>query len=161
MVNKDLEARFEKWQEDKKRVEVLFWDIWFDETLKDLIMLHFSRQDKTVKKLFEPSIGGPLVSLTNKARLAYAMGLIGKTLQDDLEQMHNIRNKFAHHNQIDFTNDELLKSVKELSPAKGNQVTVENSHRIYHDALKSCIKNVLETLFQDELNKREAMEAGK
>ena len=95
MTNKDLKERFEKWKGDKKRIEALNWDIWFDETLKDLLMSHFSRHDKTVDILFEPN-NGALVSLTNKARLSYALGLIDKTLQNDFEQIHKIRNRYAH-----------------------------------------------------------------
>ena len=89
--------QWETAMEDKKWLGVINWDTIFDDDLKSLLMLHFLPKDKDVKKLFEPSIGGPLVSLTHKTRLAYALGIIDKMALNDFENIHNIRNKFAHN----------------------------------------------------------------
>jgi DNA-binding MltR family transcriptional regulator len=131
----------EKWEralEDEKRIKVLNYDTLFDTSLKDLLMVHFSQDDKEVGKLFEPTIGGPLVSLTHKARLAYALGLIDQTLRKDVAQIHSIRNEFAHSGKMDFANDQVVKLVRRLSTAKGKSgpFVVKNSYKLYINAVK-------------------------
>ena len=86
----DIGPLMEQLLENKKRLEAINIDIVFDEVLKHILTLHFSKRDKKVNNLFEPSIGGPLVSLTFKARLAYALGIIDKTVLNDFENIHNI-----------------------------------------------------------------------
>lgn len=127
--------------EDEMRIGVINWDTFFDNNLKSLLMLRFSREDKAVKKLFEPSIGGPLVSLTSKARLAYALGIIDKTALNDFENIHNIRNKFAHNTKMNFANTEVLKLVKKLSTAK--EGTAKNSYDCFAIAIYKCLKYFL------------------
>lgn len=120
---------------DAKRVNVIDRDTIFDDCFKNLLLIHFSVQDKEVNKLFEPSIGGPLVSLTHKARLGYALGLIDKTDLKDLEQFHNIRNIFAHNTEASFTEHKVIECVKKLSTAKNHEVTTSNSYKLYNRAL--------------------------
>jgi len=132
--------KLDELMEDKKRIRVLINDTFLDDGLKSLLKTHyFERHDQEVKKLFNPRIGGPLVSLTNKARLAYALGLIDKTILKDLEYIHNIRNKFAHSIKINFTNPEVTKLVSKLSTAKGHKDMAKNSHIIYKEATGKCV----------------------
>lgn len=125
-------------RDNEKRVDVLNRDTTFD----SILMIYFPQRDKVVKKLFEPTIGGPLVSLTHKARLAYALGLIDKTTQNDLEQIHKIRNEFAHNVKMSFAHADVLKHVRGLSTAKKNRkvkVTVKNSYKFYDSAWDICV----------------------
>ncbi len=125
--------------EDKKRVEVITWDAYFDSFLKDSLVMKFSRNDTNVKELFNPNRGGPLGSLRNKARFAYALGLIERTTLKDLEQIHKIRNKFAHSIKINFTDKEIVGFVKNLSTVKdSDNVTAKNSYKYFKSALEKC-----------------------
>lgn len=130
---------YTKLLKDQKRAGVLICDTTCDQRLQYLIHLSFSRRDKEVKKLFEPSIGGPLVSLTHKARLAYALGIIDKTFLKDLEQIHKIRNEFAHGLDTSFASTEVLKHTQKLSTAKGHKVTTTNSYKIFFSAMEKCL----------------------
>ena len=126
--------------EDKKRVEVITWDAFFDNYLKFSLVMHFSRNenDKNVKELFDPN-RGPLVSLPTKARIAYALGLIEQTTLDDLKQIRKMRNKFAHSIKINFADKEIVGIVKDLSTVDDkNNVTAKNSYKFFKSALEKC-----------------------
>lgn len=130
----------EKLFEDKKRVEVITWDAFFDNYLKFSLVMHFSRNenDKNVKELFDPN-RGPLVSLPTKARIAYALGLIEQTTLDDLKQIRKMRNKFAHSIKINFADKEIVGIVKDLSTVdEKNNVTAKNSYKFFKSALEKC-----------------------
>ena len=136
-------------KKDKKRVKVIDGDTMLDFCFRGLLILYFSKRDKDVRKLFDPSIGGPLVSLTNKARLAYALGLIDKTALKDLEYMHKIRNEFAHSIDVNFTKTRIIKLVKSLSTAQSHKVTARNSYNLYIKALDKCWASFVDTINQD------------
>ena len=140
---------------DSKRVQVIDGDTLLDVCFKEILTLYFSQSDKNVMKLFEPSIGGPLVSLTHKARLAYALGLIDKTTMNDSEYMHKIRNEFAHSIDASFTKTRVIKLVGKLSTVKNHEVTARNSYRFYNSAIAKCWRSFSET-FKQEAN-RQAM----
>ncbi len=146
--------------EDTKRVQVINWDTMFDHSLKNLLLIHFSRRNKNVQKLFEPSNGGPLVSLTHKARLAYALGIIDKTFLNDLEHIHKIRNEFAHSIEINFSDTKVLKFVEKLSTAKGHKVTAKNSHTLYKNANNKCLKS-LKKVSQQEIYRQAMLQEAK
>ena len=65
----------------------------------------------------------------------------------------------THSNKMDFTSDEVLKSVKKLSTAKGKQVTAKNSYEFYYSAITVCFTSVTEKYLSIELNKRELSKA--
>lgn len=124
--------------ENEKWVEAITTDCGFNRMLENLLILHFLKRDKNVKKLFDPSINGPLVSLIHKARIAYAIGLIDKTSLNDLEQIHKIRNEFAHSIKMHFTDTKVLKFVEKLSTSKGHKITAKNSYKFYKRAVEQC-----------------------
>ncbi len=126
--------------EDKPRVEALNFDALFDQILELILIENFSRKDETVKKLFNPNIGGPLVSLTHKARLLYALGIIDKTTLDDFLHLHNIRNRFAHSVDTSFSDSEVCKECQKLSTAKGLKVTTENSFVYYKNSVEKIVE---------------------
>jgi len=140
---------------DKIRTQVLNYDTFLDNLLKDILNINFPRlMNKDVMKLFDPNIGGPLVSLTNKARLAYALGLIDKTTLNDLEHVHKIRNNFAHNVQKEFVDTEVVRLVQKLSTAKGhNKVTPTNSYEFFDSAVSECMQR-LQIIFDQECDRQ-------
>ena len=133
--------------EDAERMQVLNMDTMIDLTLKDLLLFQFSREEKEVEELlFHPNKGGPLSTMTNKAKLAYALGLIDKPTLNDLKKIHNIRNVFAHNTDMNFENDEVLQNVRKFSSVKGKgkrkPVTLRNSFDLYTATSKACSTTV-------------------
>jgi len=140
--------------EDKKRVEVITWDAYFDRFLKGSLIMHFSRNDTNVKELFNPNRGGPLGSLINKARFAYALGLIERTTLKDLEQIHKIRNKFAHSIKINFADKEIVGFVKSLSTVNNSDdVTAKNSYKFFKSDLAKCEECLYKVVVQESKKK--------
>ena len=151
-------SELNKLQADKKRISAIIIDTIFDSFIKELLLSHFSQRDKTVEELFDTNIRGPLVSLTHKAKLLYALGLIDKIVRKDLEYIHRIRNEFAHSVDINFTNTEVVKSVRKLSAAKDQTITAKNSYKFYQRALGKCVKSLIDSRRQENL--RQAMLQG-
>ena len=143
--------------EDAERMQVLNRHTMIDSHLKDLLLFQFSREEKELEELlFHPNKGGPLSTMTNKAKLAYALGLIDKPTLYDLIKINKIRNLFAHNTDMNFKNDQVLKHVSELSSSKGNgkrkPVTLRNSFDLYTTASKACSTKVWKAVVK-EINK--------
>jgi len=67
----------------------------------------------------------PLGSVGAKAHLAFLMGLIGKELRNDLLALTNIRNRFAHEEEAETFEDEIIaEEVQKL-----RSFNVENAMR--------------------------------
>jgi len=145
LPDKDMIDRL---RDDWKRIGVINMDTIFDSLLKNVFILYFVQTDKAVKKLFDPSIGGPLVSLTYKARLAYALGLIGETALNDYEYIHKIRNEFAHSTNTSFADAKVISHVQKLSTARGHKATVKNSFEFYEEATHVCMDGISDALEQ-------------
>ena len=165
-IPKDVGVRVSRkeWQkamEDSKRVYVITSDSILDTLLENLLKIIFSRWNKEVEKLFKPDIGGPLASLTHKARLAYSLGLIDKTALDDLRQTHNIRNIFAHGIEASFADAEVCKACTKLSTANGRKVTAKNSYKFYQDATNKCLRYISEGTRQEVIRKAMRQEISK
>jgi len=137
-------GKLKKLEAYKQRMEVINIDTLADGLLAQILTQRFSQKDKEVKKLFDPSTGGPLVSLAHKARLAYALGIIDKTAMKDLENIHKIRNEFAHGIETDFANAEVLKYVANLSACQDHKVTARNSYMFYVNTIYTCLKSIAE-----------------
>ncbi|MBN2590338.1 MAG: hypothetical protein JXA96_10785 [Sedimentisphaerales bacterium] len=138
--------KLSSWLDDKKRMAAINFDTIFDVGLKKILVLHFLNRDKDVMKLFEPSIGGPLVSLAHKARLLYAIGLISKTALSDFENIHKIRNEFAHSSEPSFEKDKIIKLVSKLSTAKNSEVTKNNSFDLFMNTLDICAQYIKQAI---------------
>lgn len=128
--------------EEKDRVTVIMMDAGLDLLLAALVGTAFSRKDKEVHRLFDYSYDGPLCSLTHKARLAYALGLIDKTTFNDLKQIHIIRNRFAHEIKPDFNDSEIRKAAKKLSTAKDKKVNSDNYLEFHKSSTQKCIEYI-------------------
>ncbi|OHB83054.1 MAG: hypothetical protein A2Z38_11385 [Planctomycetes bacterium RBG_19FT_COMBO_48_8] len=111
-----------------------------DIILADMLQSHFIPLRKEVEKLTNG------INMIQKARLANILGLIDKTVFNDLKQIHEIRNKFGHSFEASFANTEVLTFVKNLSTAKGKEVTTENSYKFYKSAVLECVVHLIEYL---------------
>jgi DNA-binding MltR family transcriptional regulator len=144
--------RLEKAMNDETRIQVLNLDALLDEILRNLLERNFSRpqDDAEIEHLFNIQFG-PLSSLSNKARLAYVLGLINKTTCNDLKKAHDIRNEFAHGLETDFACPEVVKLVKEWCKGAGTRkrVTTKNSYYVYVAVMSECLSDVVKALEQD------------
>ena len=132
--------------ENEEWVKAITLDCWLDSLLEGLLERAFSQQSKKVPGLFDCNI-------LQKAKFAYALGLINKPTFRDLKVINQIRNTFAHSESMDFANPEVQKKCKGLSTAKGHKVTAKTSYEIYKAAAKQCHKNLL--ISKRELMKKE------
>lgn len=127
--------QWEKSMENEKRSRTIQGYLGFDILLRDIIKRNFPERTKEVKKLMNSSN----MNMIQKARLAYILGLINKTILNNLEQIHEIRNEFGHSFEASFANAKVLKFVRKLSTAKGQEITEYNSYDFYERAISFCI----------------------
>jgi DNA-binding MltR family transcriptional regulator len=73
---------------------VLVTASYLDASIGSLLHRHFQTSAVSDKLL---DIQGPLGTISARADIAYALGLINKALYQDLLKMIEIRNAFAHH----------------------------------------------------------------
>ena len=120
--------------EDAKRMQVLNRDTMIDTCLKDLLFFQFSREEEEVEELlFDPKRFGPLSTMPNKAKMAYALSLIDKRTLNDLGKIHNIRNKFAHIRSKDSFENEIITDLVEKIKVLNN---LEPRHMFQLSTLK-------------------------
>ena len=129
--------------EDQKRSTTILVDISFDILLADIIEGNFPQRTKDVQKLMNG------INMIQKARLLYILGFIDKMVLKDLEQIHEIRNKFGHSFEASFAFTKVLKFVRKLSTAKAHEVTPENSYKFYHNAGTKC-QNYLIAIYEKQ-----------
>ncbi len=122
--------------ENEEWVKAITLDCWLDSLLEGLLERAFSQQSKKVTGLFDCNI-------LQKAKFAYALGLINKTTLCDLKLINKIRNTFAHSRNMGFTEPEIQNKCKGLSTAKGHKVTARTSYKIYKDAANQCRMNII------------------
>lgn len=85
----------------------------FLDTLLDHIVVNFLVDDeKEVKKLLQ--FDRPLGTYGSRITMAYCLGLIGKTIRDDLRLVGKIRNKFAHDLYASFDDEQIQSWCKSL-----------------------------------------------
>lgn len=69
------------------------------------MLQNFMVDSSITRELFKGPTA-PLSSLSNKIKISYALGLIGKVEYHDLDLLRRIRNDFAHKFEINFSFDE-------------------------------------------------------
>jgi DNA-binding MltR family transcriptional regulator len=77
-----------------------------DRVLKDLLLAGLVDDRWSEKMLFGAT--SPLGSVGAKAHLAFLLGLISKELRNDLLTLTNIRNRFAHFEEAETFEDEVI-----------------------------------------------------
>ena len=104
---------------DRIRSMIISSDVGLDYMLGTCLKMTFGRRfnESQIKKLFDPYANGILVSLIQKARIAYALQLIDKTTFRDIIHLHRIRNFVAHKGRAKFTDPEIRKLCMKLSTA--------------------------------------------
>jgi hypothetical protein len=139
--------QWEESKEDNKRSDAILGDIGLDILLGSIIEGSFQQRTKEVERLINS------INMIQKARLAYILGLIDKTVLNDLEQIHEIRNKFSHSFEASFAHTKVLKFVRKLSTAKGQEVTEKNSDKFYESAGAKCVDHIMAVFDKQELKK--------
>ncbi len=87
-----------------------------EERLEELFRAVFNRNSASKKlqdSLFESN--GPLATFSAKVKLAYSLGLVDKSIFDDLETVRRIRNEFAHSaEEVDFSGSSFASEIKAM-----------------------------------------------
>ena len=74
-------------------------------TLEHILYSFFPDNEAEVDKLFH--FNQPLGNFSNKIHMAFCLGLIEKTVKEDLNLVRKIRNKFAHDLFVNFNDDQI------------------------------------------------------
>ncbi|WP_157730103.1 MltR family transcriptional regulator [Tenacibaculum jejuense] len=107
-----IKIRKELSNESDRGVALLSISI-IEKLLEDLLKKRLLNEKKIIKDLFDGF--GPLSSLSGKTKIAYSIGLIDKTIYDELNLVRSIRNKFAHSPEIiKFSDEEIVQKCNNL-----------------------------------------------
>ena len=89
---------FEEFQNETPRAAAIISGAFLDSLLRDLLASFMINERKTVDELLgtEKNSDTPLGSFGARITTAYCLGLISKIELNDLRQIKNIRNRFAH-----------------------------------------------------------------
>ena len=147
-------SEFDELQKHKTQVMAIQRAIGFDKLLRYVILKGIFSQQRRVKE-FENFMNG--INMIQKARLANLCNLIDDTTLKDLAKIHEIRNKFAHMMEADFTHKEILFHVRRLSIAKDKKVTKRNSYNLYDKATTKCLNYILDKI--DTFDKQNSKES--
>ena len=112
-LTKDTQRVFDILNEESDISCALMGTSYLSELLASILLGNFIKSSISTK-ILDPrngSIGG-FISRTD---LAYCLGLIDKSVYQDLVKIANIRNKFAHsHLELSFSDDSICKACNEL-----------------------------------------------
>jgi DNA-binding MltR family transcriptional regulator len=129
---------WKKAREDSKRSSVIVGDALLKDILGMLIREVLSPKDEVLDRLLRERQMG----LSDKARLAYVLGLIEKGTMADLQHIHNIRNKWAHIAKPSLSDAQVQKNIFALSTVgskKKREVTEENYMDFCDEAMVRCV----------------------
>jgi len=149
-----LREELQKQMHNQTRADIIVGDALNENLLGDIIGLKLCAKGRDdvkerddVKKR-DDALDSLLKSmnLSNRARLAYLLGIIpGETMQD-LQQIRIIRNHWAHRKEPTLSDNKLKKSVSKLSTVgqkQKNKVTEENYMDFCKAARIECWKVLL------------------
>lgn len=100
------------YNEGDDRAIVIIGGSFLDMILEHILVAFFPEDDSEVDILFK--LAQPLGTYGNKVRMAYSLGLIEKTIKDDLKLIGKIRNRFAHDLYASFDDQQIQSWCKEL-----------------------------------------------
>jgi hypothetical protein len=105
------------------RAAAIIGTAFLEHALKTAISKHLRADlskrdnDKMLVGIFDDYPAAPLSSLFFKTRMAYALGIIDRLTQHNLDRLRRIRNYFAHSaSEIELITPEVEKLINELSP---------------------------------------------
>lgn len=114
---KDYKGFFEELQSETPRAAVILACAFLDAQLRELLSKFLIKDKKEVKKLIGSN--GPLSTFYSRISAAYCLGLISQMEYEDLNDIREIRNKFAHKmHGYSFDEPEIVSSCKKLRLAK-------------------------------------------
>lgn len=108
---------------------VLISTSFLDQCLASLLEKYFIESSNTVQKLLDAR-GGTLGTFSSRSDLSYCLGLISKSLYQNLKIVGEIRNTFAHsHLNLSFGDADVAKLVNSLTfPSVLATVRIENGN---------------------------------
>ena len=93
-ANEAENSAIQSLQNESDRAVAIVGSALVETRLEYAIISHLQQDKETITKLFGSS--APLGSFAAKIRLAFLLGLISKDFVSELENMKQIRNRFAH-----------------------------------------------------------------
>jgi DNA-binding MltR family transcriptional regulator len=117
IIGKDLERHFKlqdalleysklfHFEEQNDRALVIVGAAFLDTLLANILITFLIDDEKEVEKLLQ--YDQPLGTYGNRIGAAYCLGLIGKTVRDDLRLVGKIRNRFAHDLYASFEDQKI------------------------------------------------------
>lgn len=93
-------------QNDSDRAVAIVGAALVETRLEQALKSHFQQDAALLEKMFGSS--APLGSFSAKIRLAFLMGLISKQFHKELENMKEIRNRFAHDLEANSFDDQSI-----------------------------------------------------
>lgn len=102
-----------EFQHETERAAAVLGAAYLDTLLEELLCASFVEAPTDNDRLFAQE--GPLASFSARIKLAYFLGLITKEEHDDLHQVREIRNRFAHKiHGLTFDTDEIRDRCRNL-----------------------------------------------
>lgn len=87
-------------QENNDRAVAIIGPAFLDSLLEQVLTNFLIEDEREVSRLL--SYDQPIGSFGNRTSMAYCLGLIEKTVRDDLRLVGKIRNRFAHRLDVTF-----------------------------------------------------------
>ena len=94
----DWNQFYEELQNESPRAAVIIAGAFLESQLRDLLSSFLVDDPKVVGELLgsDKKADRPLSTFSSRTKAAYCLGLISRSIYDDLETIRKIRNKFAH-----------------------------------------------------------------
>jgi hypothetical protein len=96
-----------KYEEKNDRAIAIVGAAFLDTLLEHILVNFLVDDEKEVKKMLKETY-------SNKITMAYCLGLIGKTIREDLRLVGEIRNRFAHDLYASFNDEKIQSRCKSL-----------------------------------------------
>jgi hypothetical protein len=101
------------------RAAALVLSAIIDNLLEYVILSRFRRLSKRRRDALFRNPTAPLVSMSAKTHVAYAMGIVGDELRSQLDRMRSIRNTFAHAMlAVSFDDPQIAAECMKLDPRR-------------------------------------------
>lgn len=100
------------YNEPNERSIAIVGATYLEMVLDHILLAFLPEEEKEVLKLLE--YNQPLGNFSNKISICYCLGLIDKTIKEDLTMIRKIRNKFAHEMVLRFSDEPIMSWCREL-----------------------------------------------
>lgn len=110
-ILREFDKLFTYDQGDDRNI-VIMGGTFLELALEHVLRGFFPEDNPEVEKLFE--VNGALSTFSNRISMAFSLGLVDKTVKDDLHIIRKIRNEFAHNLLVSFEDDRVASLCKAL-----------------------------------------------